>query len=46
MEKTSFLPCYHPSYNIGLSFEYNSIYFEGWSNTSFTKVMLIVEYTK
>lgn len=46
MEKTSFLPCYHPSYNIGLSFEGNSIYFNGWSNVSFTKVMLIVEYTK
>ena len=46
MEKTSFLPCYHPSYNIGLAFEGNSIYFTGWSNTSFTKVMLIVEYTK
>ena len=46
MEKTSFLPCYHPSYNIGLAFEGNSIYFNGWSNTSFTKVMLIVEYTK
>lgn len=46
MEKTSFLPCYHPNYNIGLSFEGNSIYFGGWSNVSFTKVMLIVEYTK
>jgi hypothetical protein len=46
MEKTSFLPCYHPSYNIGLSLEGNSIYFNGWSNVSFTKVMLIVEYTK
>ena len=46
MEATSFLPCYHHSYNIGLSIEGNSIYFTGWSNTSFTKVMLIVEYTK
>ena len=46
MEHTSFLPCYHPSYNIGLSFEGNSIYFNGWSNVSFTKVMMIVEYTK
>ena len=46
MEKTSFLPCYHPNYNIGLSFEGNSIYFGGWSNVSFTKVMMIVEYTK
>lgn len=46
MEETSFLPCYHPNYSIGLSFEGNSIYFRGWSNVSFTKVMLIVEYTK
>lgn len=46
MEMTSFLPCYHPNYNIGLYLEGNSIYFNGWSNVSFTKVMLIVEYTK
>lgn len=44
--QTSLLPCFHPEYNIGLFFEGNSIYFDGWSNTSFTKVMLIVEYTK
>lgn len=46
MEGTSFLPCFHPSYNIGLRIGGNSIYFNGWSNVSFTKVMLIVEYTK
>ena len=46
MEATSFLPCYHPSYNIGLTIEGNSIYFNGWSNTSFTNVKLVVEYTK
>lgn len=44
--QTSLLPCFHPDYNIGLFFEGNSIYFDGWSNISFTKVMLIVEYTK
>lgn len=46
MGETSFLPCYHPSYNIGLRIAANSIYFTGWSNVSFIKVMLIVEYTK
>lgn len=46
MEATCFLPCYHPSYNIGLRIEGNSIYFTGWSNTSFTNVKLVVEYTK
>lgn len=45
-EATCLLPCSHPSYNIGLRIEANSIYFTGWSNTSFTNVKLIVEYTK
>ena len=46
MENTYIVPYFSGNYSIGLRIEGNSIYFNGYSNTSFTKVMLIVEYTK
>ena len=46
MESTYILPYFSANYSIGLRIDGNSIYFTGYSNTSFTNVKLVVEYTK
>jgi hypothetical protein len=46
MEDTYIVPYFSNASSIGLRIEGNSIYFTGYSNTSFTNVKLIVEYTK
>lgn len=46
MENTYIVPYFSGNYSIGFRIEGNSIYFTGYSNTSFTNVKLIVEYTK
>lgn len=45
-ENTYIVPYFSGNYSIGFRIEGNSIYFTGYSNTSFTNVKLIVEYTK
>lgn len=46
MEDTYIVPYFSNNSSIGLRIEGNSIYFTGYSNTSFTNVKLVVEYTK
>ena len=46
MDNTYIVPYFSNASNIGLRIEGNSIYFTGYSNTSFTNVKLVVEYTK
>lgn len=46
MDDTYIVPYFSNNSSIGLEIEGNSIYFTGYSNTSFTNVKLIVEYTK
>lgn len=46
MDETYIVPCFSYNSRIGLRIEGNSIYFVGDSNTSFTNVKLVVEYTK
>lgn len=46
MENTYIVPYFSGNYSIGFRIDGNSIYFTGYSNTSFTNVKLIVEYTK
>lgn len=46
MDDTYIVPCFSNNSSIGLRIKGNSIYFTGYSNTSFTNVKLVVEYTK
>ena len=46
MDDTYIVPYFSSRSSIGLSIEGNSIYFTGYSDTSFTNVKLVVEYTK
>jgi hypothetical protein len=46
MEDTYIVPYFGNSSSIGFNIKGNSIYFVGYSNTSFTNVKMIVEYTK
>lgn len=46
MQGTYTLPCFNRDSQIGLKIEDSSIYFTGYSSTSFSNVKLVVEYTK